>query len=98
MKKALAFLMAAVMLMSMLTACGNKDVADDTQNTEDTDKAAADNVAALIDAIYVQERTDETDAQCEAAKAAWDALTDEQKSMVEGEEAINQQFSRLMMP
>ncbi len=25
MKKALAFLMAAVMLMSMLTACGNKD-------------------------------------------------------------------------
>ena len=32
MKKALAFLMAAVMLMSMLTACGNKDVADDTKD------------------------------------------------------------------
>ena len=91
MKKALAFLMAAVMLMSMLTACGNKDNAADTNdadnnnvNTEETDKAAADKVAALIDAIYVQERTEETDAQCEAAKAAWDALTDAQKALVEG--------------
>lgn len=96
MKKALAFLMAAVMLMSMLTACGNKDVADDTKdnndvNTEETDKAA-DKVAALIDAIYVQERTEETDAQCEAAKAAWDALTDAQKALVEGEEASPEYF------
>ena len=92
MKKALAFLMAAVMLMSMLTACGNKDVADDTKDNNDVstaeaDKAAADKVAALIDAIYVQERTEDTDAQCEAAKAAWDALTDAQKALVEGEEA-----------
>ena len=94
MKKALAILLTAVMLLGVLTACGSKkdDAADDTQNTEDTDKAAADNVAALIDAIYVQERTDETDAQCEAAKAAWDALTDEQKSMVEGEEASPEYF------
>ena len=96
MKKALAFLMAAVMLMSMLTACGNKDNADDKHNndvsTEETDKAAADKVAALIDAIYVQERTEETDAQCEAAKAAWDALTDAQKALVEGEEASPDYF------
>ena len=99
MKKALAFLMAAVMLMSMLTACGNKDnAADDNDadnndvNTEETDKAAADKVAALIDAIYVQERTEETDAQCEAAKAAWDALTDAQKALVEGEEASPEYF------
>ena len=99
MKKALAFLMAAVMLMSMLTACGNKDnAADDNDadnndvNTEETDKAAADKVAALIDAIYVQERTEETDAQCEAAKAAWDALTDAQKALVEGEEASPDYF------
>ena len=97
MKKALAFLMAAVMLMSMLTACGNKDVADDTKDNNDVstaeaDKAAADKVAALIDAIYVQERTDETDAQCEAAKAAWDALTDAQKALVEGEEASPDYF------
>ena len=99
MKKALAFLVAAVMLMSMLTACGNKDnAADDNDadnndvNTEETDKAAADKVAALIDAIYVQERTEETDAQCEAAKAAWDALTDAQKALVEGEEASPEYF------
>ena len=99
MKKALAFLMAAVMLMSMLTACGNKDNAADSNdaenndvNTEETDKAAADKVAALIDAIYVQERTEETDAQCEAAKAAWDALTDAQKALVEGEEASPDYF------
>ena len=99
MKKALAFLMAAVMLMSMLTACGNKDNAADNNdadnndvNTEETDQAAADKVAALIDAIYVQERTEETDAQCEAAKAAWDALTDAQKALVEGEEASPDYF------
>ena len=114
MKKALAFLMAAVMLMSMLTACGNKDVADDTKDnnvstteanqatadtkdntdapTADADQAAADKVAALIDAIYVQARTEETDAQCEAAKAAWDALTDAQKALVEGEEASPDYF------
>ena len=40
--------------------------------------------AALIDAIYVQERTDQTDVQCTAAKEAWDALTDAQKELVAG--------------
>lgn len=60
----------------------------------DADQEAADNVAALIDAIYVQERTDDTDAQCEEAKAAWDALTDEQKELVEGEEADPDYFGR----
>ena len=59
-----------------------------------SDQEAADNVAALIDAIYVQARTDETDAQCEAAKAAWDALTDAQKELVEGEEADPDYFGR----
>ena len=94
MKKALALLLAAVMLLGALTACGSKNdnAADDAQNTADSDKAAADHVAALIDAIYVQERTDETDAQCEEAKAAWDALTDAQKAMVEGEEASPDYF------
>lgn len=94
MKKMLALLLAAVMLLGALTACGSKNdnAADDAQNTADADKAAADHVAALIDAIYVQERTDETDAQCEEAKAAWDALTDAQKAMVEGEEASPDYF------
>ena len=41
----------------------------------------------MIDAIYVQERTDDTDKQCTDAKAAWDALTDAQKELVAGEKA-----------
>ncbi len=48
--------------------------------------------ADLIDAIYVQEWTEDTEAQCLAAKAAWDALTDEQKEQVEGEEASPDYF------
>ena len=60
----------------------------------DPDQAAADEVAALIDAIYVQQRTDETDAQCAAAKEAWDALTDAQKELVEGENADPDYFGR----
>lgn len=59
-----------------------------------SDQDKADEVAALIDAIYVQTRTDETDAQCAAAKAAWDALTDAQKELVEGEEADPDYFGR----
>ena len=71
--------------------------AADEENVEEAaedDQAKADEVAALIDAIYVQERTDETDSQCEAAKKAWDALTDEQKELVEGEEADPDYFGR----
>ncbi len=60
--------------------------------TTDPDQAAADEVASLIDAIYVQEWTEDTDAQCEAAKAAWDALTDEQKELVNGENASPDYF------
>ena len=62
--------------------------------SEEDDQAKADEVAELIDAIYVQERTADTDAQCAAAKAAWDALTDEQKELVEGEDADPDYFGR----
>lgn len=65
-----------------------------TESAENTDQEAADKVAALIDAIYVQERTDETDKQCKEAKAAWDALTDAQKKLVEGENADPDYFGR----
>ncbi len=58
------------------------------------DEAAAQNCADLIDAIYVQTRTADTDAQCAAAKAAWDALTDAQKELVEGENADPDYFGR----
>ena len=120
MKKTIALLLAAVMLLSLLSACSSKtgapaeepaeteQPAADTTNEEtpaedaepetaeptqeELDQAAADEVAALIDAIYVQERTEDTDAQCEAAKAAWDALTDAQKELVEGDEASPDYF------
>ena len=59
-----------------------------------TDEELAAECAALIDAIYVQERTETTDADIAAARAAWDALTDEQKAMVEGEEADPDYFGR----
>ena len=58
------------------------------------DQKAADEVAALIDAIYVQEWTEETDQMCADAKAAWDALTDTQKALVEGESADPDYFGR----
>lgn len=67
---------------------------DSDQAGEDSDQAAADKVASLIDAIYVQERTDDTDAQCTEAKEAWDALTDAQKELVEGENADPDYFGR----
>ena len=70
------------------------DDAEEADDTADADKEAADKVAALIDAIYVQERTDDTDEQCKEAKEAWDALTDAQKELVEGEEASPEYFGR----
>lgn len=64
------------------------------EETADADQEAADWVAALIDAIYVQKRTEDTDAQCAEAKEAWDALTDEQKQLVEGKNADPDYFGR----
>ena len=75
-------------------AAANQAAEDEAENKGNEDKALADNVAALIDAIYVQERTETTDADCAAAKAAWDALTDEQKELVEGEDADPDYFGR----
>ena len=107
-KKAAAALMAAALSTALLAGCGSTAPVDSTpesvavseaapaQSTEegDADEMAARNCADLIDAIYVQTRTEDTDAQCEAAKAAWDALTDTQKEMVEGENADPDYFGR----
>jgi len=76
------------------TATESKAVSEATAEEGDADEVAAKNCADLIDAIYVQERNDDTDAQCEAAKAAWDALTDAQKELVEGENADPDYFGR----
>ena len=74
-------------------AADDTEAADDAE-ASDADQEAADKVAALIDAIYVQERTDDTDAQCKEAKEAWDAMTAAQKELVEGEEASPEYFGR----
>ena len=98
-KRSLQFLAVFMSAAFVFAACGKTaEVAETTEESVETeeieDKVAADNVAALIDAIYVQERTDETDAQCTAAKEAWDALTDAQKELVEGENADPDYFGR----
>ena len=108
MKKILALLLSACLVLSLAACGGNtapaatettaaateatETTAEPTQSQEEIDQAAADEVAALIDAIYVQTRNDDTDAQCEAAKAAWDQLTDAQKELVEGAEASPEYF------
>ena len=78
----------------VLNAFAETEEETEEPSQEEIDQMKADEVAALIDAIYVQERTADTDAQCEAAKKAWDALTDEQKELVEGEEADPDYFGR----
>ena len=103
-------MLATLMSTMCMIGCGNKalesgnstqaegkqtEVDEDKEKvSENTDQEAADQVAALIDAIYVQQRTDETDKQCEEAKEAWDALTDDQKKLVEGENADYDYFGK----
>ncbi len=108
-KRLVAVLMAGLMTAAYVTGCGSNaeetagtateqstqtDVEIEETKAENNDQAEADKVAALIDAIYVQERTDETDKQCADAKAAWDALTDAQKELVAGENADPDYFGR----
>ena len=103
-KKTLALVLAFTMTAALFTGCGSKnetettqpqtETAAETESEEVDDQTAADEVAALIDAIYVQTRNENTDEQCAAAKAAWDKLTDAQKELVEGENADPDYFGR----
>ena len=109
-RKKTSIWIAAVLAAAMLAGCGGASaptaapVAETVATTKAAepaateavvdDQAAADAVAELIDAIYVQKRTDDTDAQCAAAKAGWDALTDAQKALVEGDNADPDYFGR----
>ena len=75
---AVAFVLA--LGLTVLVGCGG------STESEEPEAAAEDPVAVCneaIEAIQVQERTDETDAQCTAAKEAYDALTDEQKEQLD---------------
>ncbi len=93
-KKVMALMLSGAVVVSMMAGYAAPVLAAEEAEATEEDQAAADEVAALIDAIYVQERTDETDAQCAAAKEAWDALTDAQKELVEGESADPDYFGR----
>ena len=103
-KKTLALVLAFTMTAALFTGCGSKketettqpqtETAAETESEEVDDQTAADEVAALIDAIYVQTRNEKTDEECAAAKAAWDKLTDAQKELVEGENAYPDYFGR----
>ena len=106
-KKTVAVSAALALCVGTLAGCGNSassstaassEAASSTAasevSSEEADEMAAKNVADLIDAIYVQERNENTDEQCKAAKDAWDALTDAQKELVEGKEADPDYFGR----
>ena len=106
-KKLVVLMLSAAMTATLLTGCGDtKETTSESTATETeakateeaddsaSDQEAADKVAALIDQIYVQERNDNTDEQCKEAKEAWDALTDAQKELVEGENADPDYFGR----
>ena len=106
-KKTVAVSAALALCVGTLAGCGSSassstaasskaasSTAASEVSSEEADEMAAKNVADLIDAIYVQERNENTDEQCKAAKDAWDALTDAQKELVEGEEADPDYFGR----
>ena len=108
-KKLIVLMLSMSMTAALVSGCGSTaETAVESTATEtvqetateaeiadaESDQEAADKVAALIDQIYVQERNDNTDEQCAEAKAAWDALTDAQKELVEGENADPDYFGR----
>lgn len=85
-KKSILILLAMIFAMSMvMVGCGSSSeeasAAGSSAAVSDEEAAAA--VDELIAAIQVQEYTEDTEAQCKAAKEAWDALTDAQKELVE---------------
>ena len=107
-KKLVTSLLVFATALGMLAGCGEEvqpvteqqeepaqEPATETgTKKEEAKEISDDEVADLIDAIYVQERTDETDKLCQKAKDAWDALTDAQKELVEGEDADPDYFGR----
>ena len=89
-KKFLVIGLALIMslgIMAMVTGCGESGDAEQTPVSEEEDAAVAEEAVAAcneaIEAIQVQEWTEETDEQCAAARSAYDALTDEQKAQLD---------------
>ena len=95
MKRTTALITSAALLAALLAGCGQTapgGSASAPASSAASGQTDPDQAAALIDAIYVQQRTDDTDAQWAAAKAAWDALTDTQKALVQGKNASPDYF------
>ena len=95
---AVSMAVVVVLGMALATGCGGSTdgaadaaasagaEAADAVSAAEEGAGAEDAVAevnALIEAIQVQEWTETTEADCAAAKAAYDALTDEQKDMLD---------------
>ena len=95
-KKLLICMLALGLVTSMFTACGKKTEEESTtaSDASSTSSDKAKECADLIDAIYVQEWTEDTEELCKKAKECWDSLSDEEKEQVEGENADPDYFGR----
>ena len=89
-KKFLVLGLALVMalgMMVMFAGCGESEEAEQAPVSEQEDAAAAEDAVAAcnaaIEAIQIQEWTEDTDELCAAARGAYDALTDEQKEQLD---------------
>ena len=95
---AVSMAVVVVLGMALATGCGQSGAPDAAASAageagaavsaaEEAGAAAEDAAVAevngLIEAIQVQEWTETTEADCAAAKAAYDALSDEQKEMLD---------------
>ena len=93
--KLVVLLAALALVIGMIAGCGGSNSGGGTTPTGsgntttgsgsdvNADELAAAIVDGLIAEIQVQEWTEDTDSLCAQAKAAWDALTDKQKALVE---------------
>ncbi|MBQ9879867.1 MAG: hypothetical protein IJM45_05465, partial [Clostridia bacterium] len=83
---------AAISVIRSATIALINEIKTDAQLTAEekaaADQAAADEVAALIDEIGEVEYTDESKAKIDEARAAYDALTDDQKALVENDDIL----------
>ena len=107
MKRKLVTALCLTALIVTASACGSTDNTQKSSSASSVNSASGEvvtevnsgsvdaeaaAVAQMIDEIYVQEWTEDTYEKCEAAKKAWDALSDSQKEQVNGEEASPEYF------
>ena len=83
----MALVIAGCSSGSASSASASASASSASASASASSSASADAAAAAVDEliakVQVQERTATSDADCKAAKEAWDALTDAQKELVE---------------